>query len=115
MSSLDPDLMNVPPDLTNSGRKMQFSNFSVTSGKTGQRGSIPASSATFSLPSHSPGIGVHSMETYDPNLKISQSNLADSDSGPFFSFGNLIKLSPDSLINESNNKEEHDWRRNTGK
>ncbi|KAL4576981.1 hypothetical protein LXL04_013082 [Taraxacum kok-saghyz] len=26
----------------------------------------------------------------------SQSNLTDSDSGPFFSFGNLIKLSPDS-------------------
>ncbi|KAL4566747.1 hypothetical protein LXL04_030870 [Taraxacum kok-saghyz] len=89
MSSLDLDLMNVPPDLTNSGRKMQFSNFSVTSGKTGQRGSVPASSATFSLPSHSPGIGVHSVETYDPNLKISQSNLADSDSL-------AIKLSPGS-------------------
>ncbi|KAL4555539.1 hypothetical protein LXL04_038161 [Taraxacum kok-saghyz] len=53
-----------------------------------QRGSVPAKSATFSLPSHSPGIGVHSMETYDPNLKISQSNLADSDSL-------AIKLSPD--------------------
>ncbi|KAL4572247.1 hypothetical protein LXL04_019017 [Taraxacum kok-saghyz] len=66
-----------------------FSNFSVTSGKTGQRGSVPASSATLSLPSHSPGIGVHSVETYDPNLKISQSNLADSDSL-------AIKLSPDS-------------------
>ncbi|KAL4579060.1 hypothetical protein LXL04_015195 [Taraxacum kok-saghyz] len=89
MSSLDLDLMNVPPDLTNSGRKMQFSNFSVTSGKTGQRGSVPASSATFSLPSHSPGIGVHSVETYDPNLKISQSDLADSDSL-------AIKLIPDS-------------------
>ncbi|KAL4579587.1 hypothetical protein LXL04_015740 [Taraxacum kok-saghyz] len=70
------------------GKQDQFENFTQYFGFFIQRGSVPASSATFSLPSHSTGIRVHSMETYDPNLKISQSNLADSDSL-------AIKLSPD--------------------
>ncbi|KAL4571244.1 hypothetical protein LXL04_017999 [Taraxacum kok-saghyz] len=100
MSSLDPDLMNVPPDLSESDREFHF--YPVT------RGSVPASSAAVSYPAQSPGIGNHSMESFNPDLKNSQSHMASSDRDPNFSHNvggfsdhRSFKLATDASISHS--------------
>ena len=75
MSSLDPGLMNIPPDLQMPDRDIFFSPVSEIGDLTGHCGFDPASSAAVSHPSHSPTTDDQSMEVINPALNKSKSDL----------------------------------------